>query len=178
MDQKETSGSGAFVNDLLYRFDTLAKVYIFDKLDELSRTVEDLQIIDEYEYEVVMKTIERIEDRVKKALIEINEILITWCTYKVLNRKYRFEPRHDIIDKLENIFKWEYESFVRDISFKFAEKFQYCDTYNREVVSIVNHEQLFDDFINKDVEEITQNFIKALRMITGVDEVEKPMVKN
>ena len=78
MDQNETSGSGAFVNDFLHRFDTLAKVYIFDKLDELSRTVEDLQIIDEYEYEVVMKTIERIEDRVKKALIEINEILITW----------------------------------------------------------------------------------------------------
>jgi len=177
MDQKETSGSGAFVNDLLYRFDTLAKVYIFDKLDELSRTVEDLQIIDEYEYEVVMKTIERIEDRVKKALIEINEILITWCTYKVLNRKYRFEPRHDIIDKLENIFKWEYENFVRGISLKFEDKLRYCDTQNRHILCIVNYDKLFDDFINKDVEEITQGLIQNLRSITGVDEVEKPMVK-
>jgi len=172
MDQNETSGSGAFVNDFLHRFDKLAKVYIFDKLDELRRTVNDLQIIDEYEYEVVMKTIDRIEDRVNKALIEINDILITWCTYRVLDRKYRIEPRYDIIDKLENIFKYEYENFVRGILFKFADKLQYCNTYNREVVSIVNYDKLFDDFINKDVEENIKELIKALRMITGVDEVE------
>jgi len=172
MDQKETSGSGAFVNDFLYRFDKLAKVYIFDKLDDLKRNVEDLQISYVHEYDIVMKTIERIEDRVKKALIEINEILITWCTYRVLNRKYRFEPSSNIEDKLENIFKWEYESFVRGISLIFEDKLRYCNTYNREVLSIVNYDKLFDDFINKDVEENIKELIKALRRITGVDEVE------
>jgi len=177
MDQKETSGSGAFVNDFLHRFDKLAKIYILEKFDELRQNVEDLQIIDEYEYEVVMNAIQRIEDRVNKALIEINDILITWCTYKVLNRKYRIEPRHDIIDKLENTFKWEYESFMRGISLKFADKLWNCNTYDRQVLSIVNYDKLFDDFINKDVEEIIKGLIKALRSITGVDEVEKPMVE-
>ena len=172
MDQKETSGSGAFVNDFLYRFDKLARIYILDKLDELRQSVEDLQIIDEYEYEVVMNAIQRIEDRVNKALIEINDILITWCTYKVLNRKYRIEPRHDIIDKLENTFKWEYESFMRGISLNFGNKLWNCNTYDRQVLSIVNYDKLFDDFINKDVEENIKALIKALRMITGVDEVE------
>jgi len=178
MDQKETSGSGAFVNDFLYRFDTLAKVCIIDKLDDLKRKVEDKNIIYEDEYEIVMKTIERIKDRVKKALDEVNyEILITWCTYRFLNRKYRVEPRCDIVESLESIFKGQYENFIRGISLNFEDKLRYCNTYNREVLSIYNHEQLFDDFINKDVEEITQVFIKELRRITGVDEVEKPMVK-
>ena len=166
MDQKE-------INDFLDSFKKLAELYIIDKFDDLRQNVEDFKLIYEDEYETTMKTIERIKDHVNKTLDEVNEMLTIWYKHKVLNRKYRFEPRSDVKDKLENIFKKEYERFINRISSDFEYRLIFCDSLDHWEVKIYNLEQIFDDFINEKVEKTTQSFMKKLRSITGVDEVEK-----
>ena len=173
MDQKETEHHDVFVNDFLIRFENLANTYIIDKLDDLRQNVEDLKIPFKHEYDIAMKTIETLEDHVKKTLKEVNKILTTWHVYKVFKLVFYNIPHLDIEDELENIFKKEYESFICVISSGFNNRLLSCDTRDRQSVRIVNCDKLFDDFINLDVENITKIFIQNLRCITGVDEVEK-----
>ena len=163
MDPKE-------INDFLDRFENLANTYIIDKLDELRQNVEDMNILYEDEYEIVINAIERTEDRVKKTLDEINEILTTWYEHRVLNRKCRFEPRSDIKDSLESSFKGEYERFINSISSAFENSLRLCNTPNRQIVNIVNHELLFDESINIVLERIIHDLMMHLRSITGVNE--------
>ena len=166
MDQKETEHHDVFVNDFLIRFENLANTYIIDKLDELRQNVEDMNILYEDEYEIVINAIERIEDRVKKTLDEINEILTTWHVYKVF--KLVFIIYLTSISRMNwKISLKEYESFICVISSGFNNSLLSCNTPIDKGVRIVNCDKLFDDFINLDVENITKIFIQNLRSYNG-----------
>ena len=180
MDQKKTEvlkeldeDDEQEIKDFLNRLgESTQYIYIIEECDEFRRITNEYNITYEDEYEIVMKAIERAEDRVKKVLDEVNEILTTWYKKKVLNRDVRYDPQVDVEKSLSDLFKEECNRFVYAIDDVFEDKLKLCNGEYVAIVRIVNYEKLFDDFINKDVEHLCQNFVLNLKSITGVDEIE------
>jgi hypothetical protein len=133
--------------------------------------------LDDEERDVALKTIERIKDRVNKAIDEAIGILNIWYDHYISNVKNKIDPSDkNKYESRMNYIKMMLSGFKNGCNphfvFYVTTSFEWIlYAYNGrhfEVRPDVKLDKALDDFVINDVENFSQTFVNRTRLMTGI----------
>ena len=172
MDQKETDRKAHGL---------LKYVMEVSDYDKCARShvhfINNLENLDDEERDIAIKTIERIKDRVNKAINEAIEILNIWYDHYISNVKNKIDPSDkDTYENRMQYMKLMLSGFKNECNSHFVfyvnSSFEWIlHAYNGRYFQVrpdVKLDKALDDFVNIDVENFSQTFVKRTRWMTGI----------